>query len=308
MLVVFSRRALLSGARGAAALSVVPSAVSAGQPLAPPSLADVDAVDPHEVIDRYAGVRPVSWGTRLPGILGRAPVRTVVRAGRTWPVACLTFDACANPRGGAASNGFDSALIEYLRTRRIPATLFLSYRWASAHPHLTATLADDPLFEIGNHGTAHRPIAVNGRSAYGVAGTGSAAEAVREVWQNTLYLEKVTGRRPTLFRAGTAHYDDVGVAIVRSLGLLPVGFGTNADFGATASSGTVAEQLRGMASGGISLAHMNRPGRWNGGGRARGRSRHAGRRPRLPPGLGRAPPLTPTCPTGPREPVPPHRT
>jgi hypothetical protein len=49
------------------------------------------------------------------------------------------------------------------------------------------------------------------------------------------------------------------VAIARSLGLLPVGFGTNADFGATASSGTVAEQLRGMASGGISLAHMNRP-------------------------------------------------
>jgi hypothetical protein len=50
----------------------------------------------------------------------------------------------------------------------------------------------------------------------------------------------------------------VGVAIVRSLGLLPVGFGTNADFGATASAATVARGLEGMASGGIAIAHMNR--------------------------------------------------
>jgi peptidoglycan/xylan/chitin deacetylase (PgdA/CDA1 family) len=259
VLVVLSRRALLGGALGAAVLAAAPSSVAAAQPLAPPPLADVDAVDPHEVADRFAGIRPVSWGTRLPGILSRTPVRTVITSGRPRPVVCLTFDACANPRGGAASSGFDATLIGYLRRRRIAATLFLSYRWARAHPHLTATLADDPLFEIGNHGTAHRPVSVSGRSAYGVPGTASAAEAVREVWQATLYLEKVTGRRPTLFRSGTAHYDDVGVAIVRSLGLLPVGFGVNADFGATASSATVAEQLQSTAPGAISLAHMNRP-------------------------------------------------
>jgi peptidoglycan/xylan/chitin deacetylase (PgdA/CDA1 family) len=257
----FSRRAVLGGVLGAVLLGGVARSAPAAarEPVAVPPLADVRRVDPHEVIDRYTGMRPVTWGTRLPGVLGRAPVRTVFRAGRTRPVGCLTFDACASPRGGAASNGFDAELVEYLRARRIPATLFLSFRWARAHPHLTATLADDPLFEIGNHGTLHRPVTVGGRSAYGIAGTGSAAEAVREVWQNTLYLEKVTGRRPTLFRSGTAHYDDVGVAIVRSLGLLPVGFGTNADLGATASSATVSAQLRGMASGGIALAHMNRP-------------------------------------------------
>lgn len=259
-----SRRAVLGGMvggmAGATLLGIGAAGTAAARtPLPAPPLADVHAVDPHEVIDRYAGVRPVSWGTRLPGVLGRAPVRTVFRAGRTWPVGCLTFDACANPQGGAASNGYDAELIEYLRARRIPATLFLSFRWASAHPHLTAVLADDPLFEIGNHGTAHRPITVDGRSAYGIAGTASAAEAVREVWQNTLYLEKVTGRRPTLFRSGTAHYDDVGVAIVRTLGLLPVGFGTNSDAGATASAAAVADALRGMASGGIAIGHMNRP-------------------------------------------------
>jgi peptidoglycan/xylan/chitin deacetylase (PgdA/CDA1 family) len=255
-----SRRAVLGGALGAALAVVLPATEAAArQPDAPPPLADVHEVDPHEVLDRHAGRRPAAWGTRLSGILGRAPVRTVVHGGRAHPVACLSFDLCANPRGGAASQGFDAALVGFLRRRGIPATLFISYRWAVAHPHLTETLAADPLFEIGNHGTAHRPISVDGRSAYGVAGTASATEAVREVWQNTLHLEKVTGRRPTLFRSGTAHYDDVGVAIVRSLGQLPVGFGTNADFGATASPATVATQLRGMAPGGIAIGHANRP-------------------------------------------------
>ncbi len=256
-----TRRALLGGALGAALLASVPvgPALAGPRPLPPPPLADVDRVDPRAVVRRYARTRPVAFGTALPGVLGRAPVRTVTVRGRRHPVACLTFDACGNPAAGAASNGFDEELVDFLRERRVQATLFLSTRWATARPRLAAALAEDPLFEIGNHGTLHRPVTVDGRAAYGVAGTASADEAVREVWDNTRHLAELVGRRPTLFRSGTAHYDDVGVAIVRSLGLLPVGFGTNADSGATASSATVAGQLRGMASGGIALAHMNRP-------------------------------------------------
>ena len=259
-----SRRALLGGVLGAALLAAAPSGAglplaAARAPLEPPPLADVRRVRPRDVAARYSGIRPVSWGSALPGILGRAPVRTVLVRGRRHPVACLTFDACGNPAAGSASNGFDDELVDFLRERRVPATLFISKRWATARPRLAAALAEDPLFEIGNHGTLHRPVSVDGRAAYGVAGTASAAEAVREVWENTLHLERLVGRRPTLFRSGTAHYDDVGVAIVRALGQRPVGFGTNADFGATASAATVADGLRRMESGGIALAHVNRP-------------------------------------------------
>jgi peptidoglycan/xylan/chitin deacetylase (PgdA/CDA1 family) len=255
-----TRRALLGGALGAALLAAVPAgAVAARSPLAPPAVADVTRVDPRAVTRRYAGIRPASWGTALPGVLGRAPVRTVVVRGRRHPVACLTFDACGNPAAGSASNGFDEELVDFLRERRVQATLFISKRWATARPRLAAALAKDPLFEIGNHGTLHRPVTVDGRAAYGVAGSPNAAEAVREVWESTLHLQRLVGRRPTLFRSGTAHYDDVGVAIVRALGQLPVGFGTNADFGATASAATVEGQLRGLVAGGISLAHFNRP-------------------------------------------------
>lgn len=256
-----SRRALLGGVLGAVLLTAVPAgpAHAGPRPLVPPPVADVRRVDPRAVAVTYGRARPVRWGTALPGVLGRAPVRTVLVRGRRRPVVCLTFDACGSPAAGSASNGFDRELIDLLRERQVPATLFMSRRWATARPRLAAALARDPLFEIGNHGTLHRPLAVDGRAAYGVGGTASAAEAVREVWENTRHLEKLVGRRPTLFRSGTAHYDDVGVAIVRALGQLPVGFGTNADFGATASAATVESQLRGMASGGIALAHFNRP-------------------------------------------------
>ena len=223
-----SRRALLGGVLGVALTGVASSGAAARTPVAPPALADVRTVDPDAVTARYARFRPVSWGTDLPGVLRRTPVRTVVLRSTRRPVACLTFDACGNPDAGDASNGFDAELIAFLRRAGVPATLFISYRWAIEHPRATAELARDRLFEIGNHGTAHRPVTVDGRTAYG--------------------------------RPGTAHYDDVGVAIVRSLGQLPVGFGTNLDFGATASASVVRQQLLGMVSGGIALGHFNRPG------------------------------------------------
>ena len=255
----FPRRALLGGALGVVLTGAVASGAAARTPVAPPRLADVRTADPDAVAARYAGLRPAAWGTDLPGVLRRTPVRTVLLRGRQRPVACLTFDACGNPGAGDASNGFDTELIAFLRRAGIPATLFISYRWAVGHPRATAELARDHLFEIGNHGTAHRPVTVDGRTAYGRPGTGSAAGAVKEVWQNTRHLEKVTGRRPTLFRSGTAHYDDVGVAIVRSLGQLPVGFARNLDFGATASASVVQQQVFALTAGGIGLGHVNRP-------------------------------------------------
>src|SRR5258708_792652 len=88
-------------------------------------------------------------------------------------VIALTFDACGGPGG----SGYDQALIDFLRRRQVPATLFLNSRWIDANPAAFHLLAAEPLFEIGNHGTRHRPLSVTGRSAYGIPGTRSAGEA-----------------------------------------------------------------------------------------------------------------------------------
>lgn len=199
------------------------------------------------VATRYAGMQPSHWGVEMAGITS-----AFAAAGKQ---VALTFDAC----GGPGNNDIDESLMNFLISERIPATLFLNKRWIDANRARAAQLAANPLFELANHGVAHKPLSVNGREAYGIAGTRSAQEAADEVWANHELLTKLAGRPPRFFRAGTAHYDDVAVAIVRELGEIPVGFSINADFGATASATEVQSAMSAVAPGAISLAHMHRP-------------------------------------------------
>jgi peptidoglycan/xylan/chitin deacetylase (PgdA/CDA1 family) len=199
------------------------------------------------VAARHAGAQPRQWGMEMPGIIS-----DFAADGKQMAV---TFDAC----GGPGNNDIDEALLKLLISQQIPATMFLNKRWIEANPERAAQLSLNPLFELGNHGVTHKPLSVTGRAAYGISGTGSVQEAVDEVWANHERLTTLLGKPPRFFRAGTAHYDDVAVAIVNELGERPVGFSVNADFGATASAAQVRKAMGAASPGGISLAHMHRP-------------------------------------------------
>ena len=179
----------------------------------------------------------------------------VSRLPTTDRVVALTLDAC----GGRTGSGYDAELIETLRRERVPATLFVNARWIEANPRKLQRLAADPLFEIANHGTKHRPLSVTGRSAYGIAGTRSVAQVVDEVTVNQRLITRLTGAVPAFFRSGTAHYDDVAVRAVNDLGLQVVNFDVLGDAGATYSAAQVADAMLSSKPGSIVLAHMNRP-------------------------------------------------
>ncbi|WP_297623142.1 polysaccharide deacetylase family protein [Nocardia sp.] len=202
---------------------------------------------PDAVAAKYAGKKPQQWGTDIPGI--------ITNFNATGKQFAVTFDAC----GGPGNNDIDENLLSLLIAQQIPATLFVNRRWIDANQARAAQLAANPLFELGNHGTAHRPLSVNGRAAYEIKGTGSPQEAVDEVWGNHERLVALTGRAPRFFRTGTAHYDELAVSIVQDLGETPVGFSINADLGATATAAQVQANMLKAQSGGISLAHMHRP-------------------------------------------------
>lgn len=227
----------------------LPSSTAAPVPSTSPSLA---GPDPAEVAARFADVEPQHWGMDLRGIVAMLD-ESHTEDGRSR--VALTFDAC----GGKTGSGFDAALIDGLIAAQVPATLFLNLRWIEANPDIVAKLAAEPLFELGNHGTRHVPLSVTGREAYGIAGSASSQEAVEEVWACHERLTALTGAAPRLFRSGTAHYDDVGVAIVSALGEVPVGFSTNGDAGATYSAATVRSEVAATAAGGIVIGHFNRP-------------------------------------------------
>ena len=192
----------------------------------------------------YADAQPTQFGMHLPGITDFLPTQPPLRT------LALTFDAC----GGEV----DHALVDTLRELRVPATLFLAGPWIKAHPDFTRELANDPLFQLENHGARHLPLSVNGQHVYGTPGTASPAEAIQEVAENAETL-RAFGVNSTWFRAATAHYDDIAVRILADSGARIAGFATNGDFGATASPAQVTQQIRHAPDGAIVLMHMNHP-------------------------------------------------
>jgi peptidoglycan/xylan/chitin deacetylase (PgdA/CDA1 family) len=205
-----------------------------------------DRISRKALIRRYSGKKPTAWGEAVPRVVRRLPT--------TDRVVALTLDAC----GGRVGSGYDAELIETLQRKRVPATLFINARWIEANPRKFRKLAADPLFEIANHGTEHRPLSVTGRSVYGIAGTASVAEVIDEVAVNQRLITKLTGAAPAFFRSGTAYYDDVAVRIVSDLGLRVVNFNVLGDAGATYSASQVATAMLSSSPGSIILAHMNR--------------------------------------------------
>ena len=234
-----TRRTFLAALAG----SVAAVGCGMGADLTVPRATAVPDPDLPAVAARYRGQTPTQWGTSLPGVAA-----TFAASGRQ---IALTFDAC--------DHRSDDSLLATLQRYSVPALLFLSSRWIDANPGRAEQLAADPLFEIGNHGTRHVPLSVTGRAAYGIGGTRSADEVVTEVWANHTRLAALTGTPPVWFRPGTAHYDDVAVAIVQELGQRPLGFTVNADHGAKASAASVRSAITGAPPGSIVLAHMNHP-------------------------------------------------
>lgn len=191
---------------------------------------------------------PKQWGENVSGVVTTFHSSTKEIA--------LTFDACG---GSFRSSQYDAGLIDYLSENHIPATLFINSRWIHSNPEIFQKLSKNPLFEIANHGTAHRPLSVNGKSVYNIVGTSSPEEVEREINANGELIEKLTGKRPHFFRSGTAYYDELSVVIAHQNGVEIAGFSVLGDAGATFSAPKVTQQLLNSRSGDILLFHMNHP-------------------------------------------------
>jgi peptidoglycan/xylan/chitin deacetylase (PgdA/CDA1 family) len=191
---------------------------------------------------------PKQWGENVTGVITKFHTDKKEIA--------LTFDACG---GSARSSQYDAGLIDFLNENHIPATLFINSRWIQSNPEIFAHLAANPLFEIANHGTAHHPLSVNGKSIYNIPGTASPEEVAHEINGNGDLIEKLTGKRPHFFRSGTAYYDEQAVVIAHQNGVEIAGFSVLGDAGATFSAPKVAQQLESAHNGDIVIFHMNHP-------------------------------------------------
>lgn len=220
--------------------------MAAAQSMASEIQPDLSALK-QQTATRFAGKKPTQWGEHVPGV-------------RSWlatdeKVIALTLDACGSARG----KGVDARLMDFLVREQIPATLFINARWIDANPELFRRLAANPLFEIANHGLRHKPASVSGRSIYGIEGTKDTGELVEEIELNARKIEAITGKRPRLYRSGTAYYDEVAVEIAAELQHEVAGFSVLGDAGATYSVAQVKAALLKSKPGDIVLCHMNHP-------------------------------------------------
>ena len=191
---------------------------------------------------------------RIPSIFGENVENVITQIDTQDKKIALTFDACIG-----VPNAYDAELIEFLIEEEIPATLFIGGEWIEFYEEEFMDLASNSLFEIANHGYDHKPLSVNGQSAYGIAGTENAEEVFDEIYYNQKLISDLTGEAPQYFRSGTAFYDEVAVEMANELGLDVVNYNKLGDAGATFTKNQIVANLLEARPGDLYLFHMNHP-------------------------------------------------
>ena len=175
-------------------------------------------------------------------------------------LVALTFDAC----GGPKSSGYDSLLIEILRSQKIHATLFVSGKWIDANYNFFLKLSKDSLFEIENHGLTHKPASMHGEIAYGIKGTADSRAAYDEIEANAIKIKKITGRKPCIYRSATAFIDEACVNMARKMGYSVISYNVLSGDAMPFLQAEEIKQavLKHLHPGAIVIMHFNHP-EWN---------------------------------------------
>jgi peptidoglycan/xylan/chitin deacetylase (PgdA/CDA1 family) len=227
--------------------SSVDSVHSGSQGVAPPADPPAPAPDAKAVIASLQGSFPRRFGDHIRGIKRGFRPRGDELA--------LTLDLC----DGVGAGAIDEEMFAFLRREKIPASVFVSGRFAQNHAEFVTRLAEEPQFSIENHGFRHRPCTADGRAIFGIAGTRGIESMVDEIEENARLIAQLTGRRPLLYRSGTAHMDDVCVRAANQLGETPLGFTVSGDVGASLRRASVKQALLGARAGAIIVLHAHRP-------------------------------------------------
>ena len=154
---------------------------------------------------------PTVTPTLLPGRaprLTRQPVHFVTNGDRSQQLVALTFDMC---QAAAYPAGFDQAIYDALRAAEAPATFFLGGDWMRTHITETRLLAEEPLFELGNHSWSHPDMRELDE-----------AHMTREVLRTQDLMFQITGRQTLLWRFPAGLYNDLALSVVAFQGLYSI--------------------------------------------------------------------------------------
>lgn len=189
----------------------------------------------------------------------RGAIRRVDLPKGSRKLVALTFDLCE--QFGEIS-GYDGPIFDYLRANHIKATLFVGGKWMRSHDERTRQLVADPLFEIGNHGWAHRNLRLLQGAALSqeIEGPQRAYEAVRgRLAAEQCLPAKPAPTRLSLFRFPYGACNQASLDAVNDAGLLAIQWDLSTGDpspaeGAQAIANAMLHQAR---PGSIIIAHAN---------------------------------------------------
>ncbi|MFE7976058.1 polysaccharide deacetylase family protein [Streptomyces shenzhenensis] len=220
-------------AGGAPAEPAASSAPSSAAPSRPPTLTPGPG-----------GLTPVFMnGPRTPG-------RTIA----------LTFDADMTadqgPRAAAGEHFDNPELIAALRDLKVPATVFMTGRWAEQYPAEARSIGGDPLFEVANHSYSHYAFTAD---CYGLP-TVSADRMRSDVEQAYTSLRKAGVPHPMpYFRFPGGCYDRQALRALSGLGVTAVQWDVvSGDAFATDADAVVKQVLDGVKPGSVVVMHCTR--------------------------------------------------
>ncbi|WNM30941.1 polysaccharide deacetylase family protein [Streptomyces sp. Li-HN-5-11] len=197
--------------------------------------------------------------TLAPGPGGLAPVFTNGPRTKGKTVA-LTFDADMTadqgPRAAAGEHFDNPALIATLRTLKVPATVFMTGRWAEEYPDQARSIGRDPLFELANHSYSHYAFTAD---CYGLPTV--PANAMRSDVERAYAAFRKAGVPHAMpyFRFPGGCYDHQALRALSGLGVTAIQWDVvSGDAFATDADAVVRQVLDGVKPGSVVVMHCTR--------------------------------------------------
>lgn len=182
--------------------------------------------------------------------------------GRTDKVVALTFDADMTadegPRAAAGERFDNPELIALLRRLKVPATVFMTGRWAEEYPGQARSIGTDPLFEIANHSYSHHAFTT---PCYGLPAVDADPAAMRGEVERAFGAIRRTGARRVVpyFRFPGGCYDRAALRAIGPEKVTAVQWDVvSGDAFATDADAVADQVLDGVEPGSLVVMHCTR--------------------------------------------------
>jgi peptidoglycan/xylan/chitin deacetylase (PgdA/CDA1 family) len=160
------------------------------------------------------------------------------------------------PRAAAGEHFDNPGLIAALRALKVPATVFMTGRWAEEYPDQARSIGRDPQFEVANHSYSHHAFTDDCYGLPTVPEYGMRADAERAY---AAFREVGLTDAMPYFRFPGGCYDRRALRAVSGMGVTAVQWDVvSGDAFATDADAVVRQVLEGVRPGSVVVMHCTR--------------------------------------------------